>query len=126
MPAWPPVAQMLTAILVRNNARWPAYVTGNSWQRQLVDSLFEGDRLTLPRCATGSLSLRVIDGFVRSAHVVPQGGGTFLLDIDTPCPDCAHHGVHDIVAHVSGRMGRICCSCEHAWTQDSERLGLSA
>lgn len=124
--AWPPPSEMLTATLVRNNVRWPVYITGNPWQRRAVDNLHEGDRLTLPRCATGTLALCVVEGFLRSAYPTPLGGGTFLLDIDTPCPDCAHHGVHDIVAHASGRMGRICCSCEHAWTQDSERLGLSA
>ena len=124
--AWPPVSEMLTATLVRNNVRWPAYITGNPWQRRVVDSLREGDRLTLPRCATGMLAFHVVEGFLRAALPIPRGEGTFLLATDILCPRCSHHGVHDIVAHTNGQMGRICCSCEHAWTQDSARLGLSA
>lgn len=124
--AWPPASEMITATLARGNARWPAYLTGSPWQRRVVDNLYEGDRLTLPKCAAGPLVICVVDGFLRLAVPIPHGGGTFMIDTDCVCPDCGRRGVHDIVVHVSGRMGRICCACEHDWTHTAECLGVTA
>lgn len=124
--SWPSTTEMLTATLVRNDARWPAYITGTPWRRHAVDVLYEDDRLTLPRCATGTLVMQVVRGFSSrpqyARHPLHSGGGVYALATDCPCPQCGAYGVHDITVHTDGRMGRTCFSCEHNWAQAAEVL----